>query len=287
MTDNEAYIHGGADFLTMNQVRGNAVQEWRWEGFLHWKCPLMKIYVGGRAQQAYGEAPYKRRMRIWSAAYPGLNQSNWRAQRRQRLREDLRDLKANFVIGYLADGSSAEIVGTLLSPDSSWTMVYYDRENVILGDSDDPQVQALVDQIVSGQAKYPDYIPGLAAATRAMCMANLPRRYSAQDRLQAVEQANREMPSIEFLKVLIQMQEAGDISMDDLVRYFTSFYRELEKFHENPYEDLKVLFVRQQLAWIMSSLANKFPQTVPDGAAWQRDAAALSEQCRDKVLRWR
>jgi hypothetical protein len=289
MTDNEAYIHGGADFLAMNQVRGNAVQEWRWEGFLHWKCPLMKIYVGGRAQQAYGLAPYERRMKIWGAGYKVPTQPNaaaWQEQVSLRLRDDLRELKVNYVVAP-QDQSSEEILTLLLTPNSPWTMIYYDRENVILANSEDPQVQALIDNVVSGQAKFPDYIPGVAAASKAMCMGFLPGKYSAEARRLAIEQANREMPSAECLNKILQMQGAGEVSLEYVAQYLTSLFQEISKVHKNPYEDFKLLLVRVDIARLMTNMAARNPQLIRNGAEWQREAADLQAQFQQEAVRWR
>ena len=42
-----------AAFIDANSITGNMLNFWDWEGFLRWKCPGVKVFVGGRAQQIY------------------------------------------------------------------------------------------------------------------------------------------------------------------------------------------------------------------------------------------
>lgn len=44
---------GAAEFLAANQITGRVYHDWRWEGYLHWKCPQLKLFLGGRAHQVY------------------------------------------------------------------------------------------------------------------------------------------------------------------------------------------------------------------------------------------
>jgi len=44
-----------AAFVNANSISGNMLNFWDWEGFLRWKCPRIKVFVGGRAQQVYTE----------------------------------------------------------------------------------------------------------------------------------------------------------------------------------------------------------------------------------------
>jgi len=52
---NAAYPIVLANFINQHLQKGNLFCEWRWEGFFRWRCPQLKVYTGGRAQQIYDE----------------------------------------------------------------------------------------------------------------------------------------------------------------------------------------------------------------------------------------
>ena len=46
---------GAAQFIADNDISGRILNEWRWEGYLRWTCPKVKVFLGGRAHQVYRE----------------------------------------------------------------------------------------------------------------------------------------------------------------------------------------------------------------------------------------
>jgi hypothetical protein len=59
-----------AEFINDNHIGGNAFSCWTWDGYLRWLCPQVKAYIGGRAQQIYGEETLKKSLDYESGRLP-------------------------------------------------------------------------------------------------------------------------------------------------------------------------------------------------------------------------
>jgi hypothetical protein len=253
MTMSELYIHGGAEFLNLNHVSGNAVEDWRWEGFLHWRCPQMKIGVGGRAQQAHDTMPYLRNGRLWGT--PSVpSGSPQEAAIRDTLQSELQSLGVQYIIG---DGSAERFVRPLTSAGSRWAIVYFDTcsYNVILADTSNPGARQLIDKIISGDALWPSWPKGAAAASRAMCMSAPVLGIPASRRVEAMKEACRQMPSATFYNRLAEMQRKGEISLEDYTAFLASQYEELGRPADSPYANARNLEARGQVAFMLAELA--------------------------------
>lgn len=277
MVHNQAYPPGGADFLNANHVSGRAMEEWRWEGYLHWRCPQLKLHVGGRAQQAYDEPTYNLRMRIWAGDEPVKN---------------LKMLQVQYIVASL-DGSDASILNPLLRPRSPWVIVYYDRDNMILADGSYSDTRQLIDKITSGQAWYPnDLIPGVGATSRALCMSAFPERFPAGERLDALEEAERQMPSPVpnplVLNAILGMYQAREVSRERLHAFFAQEYSRLENLHVNPHEDMIMLRTRFVLAGVLIDLASeKNSPFAAERDLWIRRINEVQGRMKETDLRWR
>ena len=152
---------GPAEFLADNDITGRCFNEWRWEGYLRWKCPGIQIFMGGRAHQVYTGATDLRAKRIladprlFSDARYGINPS-----------QDLADLDVHLVV-VPGDSKHSPLLWHLVErPGSTWAYIYFDAEDVVVPGGDAPEVVAadtawpptaeLVRRAIAGELKYPD-----------------------------------------------------------------------------------------------------------------------------------
>jgi hypothetical protein len=56
-----------AEFINENGIAGNMFADWTWEGFIQWHCKDIKLFIGGRAQQAYDIETYDRYVELMTA----------------------------------------------------------------------------------------------------------------------------------------------------------------------------------------------------------------------------
>ena len=229
---------------------------------------------------------------------------------------DLKKLKVSYVVAPL-DGSATTLLNGLLTvPGSRWAYLYYDRENVIMGDTSDPNVAELADKIVRGEANYPDRIPGAGAASRALLLCRLQSfagpeagrwRSTPEQRREALEQANREMPSPDAYAQLLQMAGRGELPIASVFRYFSDQFEELGKVEKGPHEELWILRVRMQLArWLAEQAARnagwpvdrvplerwlaetdtRDPQKAKETKYWQMRFLELNNQAAESFRKW-
>jgi hypothetical protein len=48
-----------AGFIEANDIKGNILSPWDWEGYIRWMNPRLKVFIGGRAQQVYKEETFR------------------------------------------------------------------------------------------------------------------------------------------------------------------------------------------------------------------------------------
>ncbi len=243
MIFNNAYGHGAAEFINQNHIAGNVIQEWRWEGFLHWKCPQLKLYVGGRAQQAYDEDTYLHRQDLLSGVDHITGKPLDRIQ-------GLRALNIRFVVMPMGDNNN--FVGTLMSKSSPWTVLYADNDlNIVLGDTSDPNVAALADKVIAGQLWYPD--PGIAALSQALCMSRR-TTLSPEKRRDALAAACLKMPNLLAYSSFMDMANAGEVPLVWVADFYRKEYNRLAplaKETTDPHVAFELTELRRQLAYLL------------------------------------
>lgn len=280
MIFNEAYGHGAAEFINRNNISGNAIEEWRWEGFLHWRCPQLKLYVGGRAQQAYSEATYIHRMELFS----GRDHLTGKPLDRVK---DLDRLNVRLVIMPLQQGAE-EFVKPLLAPNSPWTMLFVDSDlNVVLGDTTDPALAKVVEKIIAGDAWYPD--AGIGAVSRAMCMSyrlSLP----AQTRRDALVVANLKLPMVMCYQRLLEMAASGEVPIPWLLEYLRGEFARLPKDSDDPHTKMDILRTRHRVGELILTLTNEVPVALqPSENELRADISQMQEMLttlRDMQQKW-
>ncbi len=156
------------EFINANNIEGRVLHEWRWEGYLHWRCPQLKLLLGGRAQQIYTEDDWYLGMSLRSnmdlrirVKDPGYTE---RTMRRQHI-----PLIACPVDSYYIE-LLQQLVHNAKSPD--WTYVYRDDRDTLLADTATEYGRELVEKAIRGDLTYPSeaigyYSRALIIQTRA------------------------------------------------------------------------------------------------------------------------
>lgn len=133
-----------AGFVNDNQLEGNVYCNWEWEGYLHWYCPSLKIFVGGRAQQIYREAEYQLYSEILSSRTP------W---------DELKRLKVHLV-ACSYNGIFTDLINLLITK-GNWVCIFNDNQSCLLADPSWPQTRGLVDQALQGRLVFRSRTDGL------------------------------------------------------------------------------------------------------------------------------
>ena len=255
MIVNDAYGHDAARFLNENKIAGRAIHEWRWEGFLHWRCPQLQLYVGGRAQQVHSLQDYKLRGRIWSG------DDSVRA---------LDSLKVDFIIAPV-DRSSLLILDRVDAPyvvpdiyrrnddrrplipeaqKGKWVPIYYDGENIVVANAGRENALRWIRRAAAGDPNlwYPD--DAVRAWSQAMCLGS---RHFGRDYLrwfEKLKEAATRRPFFHFYSLMRMMGDRQLLPDAQLIPFLAGEVRRLAAMDEHG-----LGAVQTQRARIMASVA--------------------------------
>ncbi|MFW6132931.1 MAG: hypothetical protein ACOC8F_03480 [Planctomycetota bacterium] len=165
MMHEHRYAPGAAEFLRRNDIAGRTFHEWRWEGFLHWQCPGLELYVGGRAQQVHGERDDRIRRAILAGG-PGA------AKLLERLGVEVVVVPPGPPhVPLLTDnapaGTHSRLLKVLLRDiNSPWVVVYFSPRGIVVVNTGTPRGADWARRAAGGELWYPD--ERTAAWSRAM-----------------------------------------------------------------------------------------------------------------------
>jgi len=149
------------DFIRDNDLSGRCFNEWRWEGYLRWYCPKLKMFVGGRAQQAYDIKTYQFQRKLLGGFFPP---------------SELEKLKIRWIIVPWSGSYIPLMQRAAYNKGAAWVPVFCDGENLVLANSRLPVCQDTIRKCLAGQLAYPS--KAIAHFSRAMCFSaasvNLP-----------------------------------------------------------------------------------------------------------------
>jgi hypothetical protein len=226
----DLYPQRAVHYINDNDITGNVFHEWRWEGFLHWHCPQLKLYVGGRAQQVHSVENYRLRNEISHGV---------------RSKSRLQDLGVDLVIE--PPQSAVRLIAALLTPRQSptarpspWVVVYYDEESAILVDSRRDVGKRLVRETVAGTLSYP--AEWIKAWSRALCMSAERSGVSGETAMQAIRRANALRPGRRLYMHVRVLADQQRISLQEAVDYYRQQCRRLDAMQPaSPHEQLTYL----------------------------------------------
>lgn len=171
--------YSASDFIADNGVKGNAFNLWRWEGFLHLRCPHLKLFLGGRAQQAYPLATLHAYNEILSSAHPG----------------DLLSRQGVNIVVTSTESANLPLVDRLVfSPHARWAFVYCDNVALVLADLDSPASRTLAERVLGGEARFRSAAVG--ELSRALCRASPGLGEDARQAVASLAVANRAFPTV-------------------------------------------------------------------------------------------
>ena len=199
----DSYPLGAGAFINANGLSGRVYNKWEWEGFLHWKCPQVKLFMGGRAQQIYSLETHELRYRIGSNA--------------SRFSDELRNLSVHLAVVPASFGYRQLIGGLVDKPGSRWAHVYFDGKNAVLADGDWPETRALIDRVVEGDVRF--LHGSIAALSRARCLSSKVVGADEGSVTMALMEANALKPTPRGYKILKTMAEQGRLRPEALIPY--------------------------------------------------------------------
>lgn len=252
---------GATTFLDANGIAGRVFNEWRWEGYLRWRAPQMKVYIGGRAHQAYSAETARERYAILSGRDAAAR---------------LRGMDVHLALVPLNAIYGGFVLSLLQSKAPPWAYVYCDRRSALLADLGDPATRTLVEGAAAGTLDYPD--SATAALSRAMCLTSPATGTPPGEALAALRQAvELEAVPFAYAPLVLQARKAGlpDIAIAGILE--TEAKRLAQMPTDGP-EGVQVLLSRRAVAQLLARLGEA--AIGPDGV---RRAVAAGAEADRKV----
>ncbi len=151
-------------FLRANDIRGRVYNEWRWEGYLHWTNPQLKLFTGGRAQQIYSAQDYQLGTTI--RMYPESSGPSTPPDRLVRSIRRLLQVNGVTLVATPVNGYVPLRNALIQSSGATWTYLYTDGFDQVLADTADPNTRRYVADALRGRLTYPH--KAYEALTRAL-----------------------------------------------------------------------------------------------------------------------
>jgi len=206
-----------ARFLVDNHVSGRVFNEWRWEGYLRWRCPTLKVFVGGRAQQVYDLSTVRAYLELPANPYPAGS---------------LASRGAELVVVPVQMGFDAMVGRLAFPPDARWGVVFFDGKDLVLACKDTPQGSALVSGALAGTNRFED--PAIAQLSHDLALASAWLRVG-EAAVTAIVAANSARPTAFGYSVSQHLVVRGVATQARLASYLESEWARLAKLdHRTP-----------------------------------------------------
>jgi len=236
---------GIATFLELNRVSGRVFQEYRWEGFLRWRVPDLKLFVGGRAQQVYADSLYFERREILRSENP---------------LEELKRREIHLIAVPLGIEYAPLCQRLLLAPGSGWVYIYNDRYTTLLGNALDPAVHDLVDRLTRDVLEFPD--PATRALSRGMCLASPAIGAADAAVVEALDVAVNLRPTDYAYPVLADRAQKGGLPLEELLDYLENEQIRLNAMPADTADGLEILKAREDVARLRVRLYDRETQSL-------------------------
>ena len=263
----DTFPAGAAQFLAANGVEGRAFNEWRWEGYLRWIAPRVRLFVGGRGHQVYDWSTVERCAAMPASAKPTV---------------ELTSVGADLAVVPMHLTYDPRVERLALKDGARWLIVYYDGRDAVLVDADAPAQRSLVDRARAGNLRYPS--PAIAAVSRALSLACPASGTAAADHFEAFTSAAREMPTIGVYWVLSALERRGEIGNDRLLAFLEQEQSRLAPLDHHRAGGVELLKAKWAVAWQLSERYAVAGRSA-DAARWSAAAAELHSKLWS-VLLW-
>jgi len=261
---------GPRDFLYDNDMEGRVFNEWRWEGYLRWYCPGLKMYLGGRAQQVYDVETYKLQRRILGG---------------RELPSVLEEMKIRWIVVPMNPGYAKLLHAAVYARAARWVSVYCDGENIVLANSRLPECQEAIRRCIGGRLKYRD--PAVAALSRAVCFSSR-RVGAAKKAIAALKESHRlakDRPIFQSYSSLGDLYKKLPVNTKAEIAYFEAENRRLAGLDYH-WGRIEVLRCRQ---WVLNMLASLYKADKnPEKFDWARnEMVKIGREVEAVVDKWR
>ncbi len=263
----DAFPTGAARFLAANGVTGRAFNDWRWEGYLRWLAPRLRMFVGGRAQQAYDWTTVERYMAMPASVQPAA---------------ELAAIGADLAVVPMHLTWDPMVERLALQAGARWLIVYYDGHDAVVVDTESPAQRALVDGARTGRLQYPS--PSVAAISRALAQACPASGTAPADRFDALIGAAHELPTIGEYWALAALERRGEVGADRVLAFLEQEQSRLAALDHRRAGGVELLKAKWAVAWQLSEHCAAAGRTAA-AARWSAAAAELRAELWS-VLSW-
>ena len=243
---NSDYCNKAVEFINANEISGRAYGDWRWEGFIRWKAPQVQTFIGGRAQQVHDIKIYKLKNMIEDTRSPYTAQI-------------LADFRVQLIV--LPRSHMGWLWKLVYSPQSMWTFLYCDGDDIILANGSDPQARALIQQAPGGGLTFPD--PDAGALSYAMLLSSRSVKASPQQMLDSIIKANQLRPTAIAYETLGRLYGLDKFNFS-MVPYLEQEVTRLEKLYAKAdVEDtMRILKCRLAITFTLANIFNDLGNAV-------------------------
>lgn len=262
---------GPKNFILANGLKGRVFNEWRWEGYLHWYCPELSLFLGGRAQQAYSAETYRLQKDILSGAMDTkvLEQP---------------DMKIDWVVVPVNGNYDVFLRQFMTSSQARWAPIYYDGENFVLANPNTPVGAEAVQRCLDGKLKYPGEVdansaaPAVAQLSRAQAMLSRLTNVPKEQAVAAAKESIRSRPTLAGYATLGEAYQAAKVPLQSEREYLQSEARRLANMDWRVPGGFQILSCRQ---WVLDTLMGVYGNAYNDK---MREATSLERQFQDAVV---
>ncbi len=255
------FPEGAAAFLDDNGIGGRVYNEWRWEGYLHWRCPQLELFAGGRAHQAYSDSTAREYFGILEGPDPAAR---------------LSALDVHLAVVPLDADLGPFVLALLQSKSSPWVYLYCDRMSAVFVDLRGPGHDELVKRAYAGDLEFPD--EATAALSRGMFLTSPSVRVSPREAMDALNRALLLRPTRFAYAPLFSRARAAGLSQEELIRLFEDHARRLQETSADGPGGAEVLVCRVTVAGILDTLYDPEQQ-----AEQKRQVRALSAEANRRL----
>lgn len=255
------------EFMAANGISGRVFHEWRWEGYLRWKDPDLKLFMGGRAQQAYDEAVWNKRYDIVSTRNPQL---------------ELEPLDVHLAMVPLDMEYAGFCQQLLIGPGGpNWAYIYCDERNAVLADTSTVEGKRWVRDAATGRLQYPD--PAVAALSRAMCVASPASAMPLQTAVTTLEAAVNAEPVHFAYSLLVARAKSGGVDPAQLTDYLNTQYQRLLGMDAGTADGIQVIRSRERVADLLARSydpvqnPDKRREADQEATRWRKEIQALTD----------
>ncbi len=246
---------------------GRIFQEWRWEGYTHWMCPQLKLYIGGRAQQVYTVEQYSQMLYFLGNPPQDIQM--------------LKDMDVHLMLVPWGD-SIRTITAICFSPNSTWSVIYYDDHGVVAADGAYPASQKLVEAAALGTLKYPS--EKIAALSRAVALVSTPNlnRLSAAEMNDLLRNTLSKNPSPLMVQLIVgRMAHVGQAD----AAFLEQQYAQVSSLEEPRANGAIYMSTCQALADALAGVYNDQGR-LAESRMWEERAKAIRREVEDIQPRW-